>query len=190
MRVNGCFAVAALLLAAAPLTPQQPGQPSVAEAARQARQEQKHARKDVRLYTNDNLPHGSAGLSVAGAETIAPVTAKPPGEKAKSTEGPKKPRGAGGKGPAYWRQRFAETRAKLAQSESELAALEREMGRLQLQYYGDPNKALMQGYTRSDLREQQAKISAKQSEIDRLREELRNLEDELRRSGGEPGWAR
>jgi hypothetical protein len=190
MRVEIRLVVAALCLAPAAFAAQQPGQPSVVEAARQARQAQEHAPKGVKLYTNDNLPRGSGGLSVVGAEAASPRSTKPSSQEAKPAEAPKQPAEPEEKGAAYWHRRFAETRAKLAQAESELAALERGMGQLQLQFYDDPNKALMQGYTRSDIREQQAKIAAKQTEVKQLREQLEKLEDELRRSGGDPGWAR
>jgi chromosome segregation ATPase len=190
MRAQIYLLAATLCLAPRALPAQQTEQPSVAEAARQARQAQKHAPKDVKLYTNDNLPRRSDRPSIAGAETRPSSSAQASPQQGKPAEGAKKQPVPEEKRPAYWRRRFAETRARLAQAVSELASLQREMGRLQVQDYDDPNKGLMQGYTRSDIRDQQAKIAAKQNEIDHLREQLRKLEDELRRSGGEPGWAR
>jgi chromosome segregation ATPase len=189
MRAAIYLLAAALLLAPGALRAQEQEHPSVAEAARQARQAQEHAPKGVKLYTNDNLPRASGGISVVGAPAAEPA-AKFSAKKGPLGPEEKKRAAVEEKGAAYWHNRFAETRGKLAQAESELAALERKMGRLQLQYYADPNKALEQQYTRSDIREQQAKIAAKQEEIDGLHRQLNRLEDELRRAGGDPGWAR
>ena len=48
----------------------------------------------------------------------------------------------------------------------------------------------MQQHDRSDISGNQAKIDAKKKEIDSLNQQLANLEDELRKDGGNPGWAR
>ncbi len=43
---------------------------------------------------------------------------------------------------------------------------------------------------RGDINKKSAKIDAKQRELDQLRQGLADLEDQLRKSGGDPGWAR
>jgi predicted RNase H-like nuclease (RuvC/YqgF family) len=78
----------------------------------------------------------------------------------------------------------------LAKAEKELDVLQRELDKNQVQYYSDPQKALIQQHDRSDINDHQAKIDAKKKEIDSLNQELANLEDELRKAGGNPGWAR
>jgi len=59
-----------------------------------------------------------------------------------------------------------------------------------VQYYSDPQKALMQQYDRKDINDRTAKVDAKKKEIDDLKKQLSDMEDELRKSGGDPGWAR
>jgi cell division protein FtsL len=59
-----------------------------------------------------------------------------------------------------------------------------------VQYYSDPQKALIQQHDRSDINEKTAKIDAKKKEIDSVNQQIADLEDELRKSGGDPGWAR
>jgi len=44
--------------------------------------------------------------------------------------------------------------------------------------------------TRKDINEKMAKIAAKQQEIAQLKQGLEDLEDQLRKSHGDPGWAR
>jgi polyhydroxyalkanoate synthesis regulator phasin len=60
----------------------------------------------------------------------------------------------------------------------------------QVQYYSDPQKALMQQHDRSDINEGTAKIDAKKKDIESLKQQLSDLEDQLRKAGGDPGWAR
>ncbi|MBZ5540773.1 MAG: hypothetical protein LAN61_09665 [Acidobacteriia bacterium] len=90
----------------------------------------------------------------------------------------------------YWRSRFAQAYAKLRTAEKELDVLQREWARLQKQYYDDPNKALREQYTRKEINERATLIEEKKKDILRLKQDLSDLEDDLRRSGGLPGWAR
>ena len=91
---------------------------------------------------------------------------------------------------AGWRKRFAEQREKISQAEQELDILQRESSKLQTQYYADPQKALAEQYTRKDVTDQDAKIQAKKDQIAKLKQGLSDLEDQLRASGGDSGWAR
>jgi hypothetical protein len=68
--------------------------------------------------------------------------------------------------------------------------LQRESEKSQVQYYSDPQKALMEQNTRKDINEKNAKIEQKKLEIANLKQQLDDMEVELRKSGGDPGWAR
>jgi DNA repair exonuclease SbcCD ATPase subunit len=160
-------------------TPSQPQHDSLAEAARKAREQRKSIAKPAKVFDNDTIPKSSGALSVIGEETTKSEAA----ELKKEEKGEKKDE-------AYWRARFAKAHAKLKKDQDELDVLQRELGQLQLQYYPDPMKALEQQYTRSDINKQTAKIDAKQKEIQQDQQALSDLDDELRRSGGDPGWAR
>ena len=89
-----------------------------------------------------------------------------------------------------WRKRFQSQRDQIARAEKELDVLQREEDKAQVQYYPDPKKALDEGYTRKDINEKDAKIAAKKDEIEKLKQGISDLEDELRKSGGDPGWSR
>ena len=161
----------------------------VAAAARKAREQLKNAPKPKKILTNDDIPSANtSNTNPASEEAAAP---KAEGQEAGTDQA------AAGKNPEddpkselYWRKRFQKTRDKLAQAEKELDLLQRELDKDQVQYYPDPQKALIQQHDRSDISEKAAKIQAKQKEIDSLKQELSDMEDDLRKAGGDPGWAR
>jgi chromosome segregation ATPase len=158
----------------------------VAEAARKSREQQKTTPKPKHVFTNDDMP--------AAADKPAPTT-KPDGTPAdanadQATADKDKDAASDPKSEAYWRKRFTEAHNKLANAEKELDVLQRELNKNQVQYYPDPQKALMQQYNRSDINSETAKIDAKQKEIDGLKQHISDMEDELRKAGGDPGWAR
>jgi hypothetical protein len=172
---------------------QQTGDP-VADAARKAREKKKDAAKPKKVYTDDDVkrstpvpeaaatsaPANAGGTDAAKTEPVAGDAAK--GGDATKTEDPNSE--------AAWRKRFQAQRDKIAKAEKELDILGRELEKAQLEYYPDPQKALKEQYDRGDINKKSGKIDAKQRELDQLRQGLNDLEDQLRKSGGDPGWAR
>ncbi len=184
LRLAALLALAAF--AALPVLAQQdqPADP-VADAARKTREQQKNAPPPKKVYTNDDIP---------SAPQPAPAAAAKPSGDASSTATDTSASGSGDdkdKNPeAYWRKRFQKAHEDVAKAEKELDVLQRELNKSQVQYYTDPQKALMQQNDRSDINDTQAKIDAKKKEVDSLNQQLSDLEDELRKAGGDPGWAR
>jgi hypothetical protein len=179
---------AGLCLAALPAfaQQQQTGDP-VADAARRSREKQKTAPKPKKVYTDDDVKPATPATE-AGAAAPAPRGA------AGAQAAAENPQGAGGEkkqdAETTWKKRFADQRNKIASAEKELDILQREAEKAQVQYYNDPQKALVEQNTRKDINEKNAKIEAKKQEIASLKQQLSDLEDELRKSGGDPGWAR
>jgi cell division protein FtsB len=161
---------------------QQTGDP-VADAARKAREQQKTAPKPKKVYTDDDVKPATPDTGTPGQ----PGGAAP--DKGAAA-------GAGDAGAGKddaetaWRKRFKDQRDKIAAAEKELDVLQRESEKAQVQYYNDPQKALSEQYTRKDINDKNAKIDAKKEEIAALKQQLSDLEDELRKAGGDPGWAR
>jgi chromosome segregation ATPase len=154
---------------------QQSGDP-VADAARRSREQKKAAPKPKKVYTDDDIkPAAPASEAGAGGAQAAQGAVAGTGKDGAETT---------------WRKRFADQRAKIAAAEKELDILQREFEKAQLQYYNDPQKALMEQNTRKEINEKNAKIEQKKQEIANLKQQLSDLEDELRKSGGDPGWAR
>jgi hypothetical protein len=156
----------------------------VADAARKARAQQKNAPPPKKVYTNDDIPSAPQPAPAANtsgdASSTAPADTSAAGPDDERTKNPE----------AYWRKRFQKAHDNLAKAEKELDVLQRELDKNQVQYYTDPQKALMQQHDRSDINDNQAKIDAKKKEVDSLRQQLSDLEDELHKAGGDSGWAR
>ncbi|HSK42430.1 MAG TPA: hypothetical protein VLA83_00940 [Candidatus Binatia bacterium] len=157
----------------------------VADAARKARAEKQAAAKPKKVYTDDDFASKKNAPATPAASTG--------GDQASATDATAATDAAALNDPkseAYWRKRFRTVRDKLDNSEKELDVLQRELNKDQVQYYSDPQKALMQQYDRKDINDKTAKVDAKKKEIEDLKKQLSDMEDELRKAGGDPGWAR
>ncbi len=159
---------------------------AVADAARKAReQKKKEAAKPKRVYTESGAPTPSTeapGAPQAGTEGSAKTpdaqAAKDAGKTGEPEESPE----------TKWRKRFKEVYANLARAEKELDVLQREDNKAQTQFYTDPQKALAEQYSRKEINEKAAKIAAKKKEVEALKQQISDMQDELRKSGGDPGW--
>lgn len=183
MRLKSFFrfaAIAAALgLSAISVAAQDQSSDDVAAAARKAREQQKNAPAPKKVFTNDDIPAPKA--AAAAADSAAKGDAKPDDAKADDND----PKSEG-----YWRKRFQQQHDKIDSAEKELDVLQRELNKDQVQYYPDPQKALMEQHDRTDINDKSAKIDAKKKEIETLKQQLTDMEDDLRKAGGDPGWAR
>jgi predicted RNase H-like nuclease (RuvC/YqgF family) len=155
----------------------------VAAAARKAREQheqQKTTPAPKKVITNDDIPAAKNTTPAQGTDPSKGDSAQTSG-KADETDP---------KSEAYWKKRFQEAHDKISQSERELDVMQRELEKDQVQYYSDPQKALAQQHDRSDINDKTDKIDAKKKEIENLKQQLSDMEDEMRKAGGDPGWAR
>ena len=184
-----------LSLAALPVitTAQDSSQPSggdpVADAARHSREAKQTAAKTRKVYTNDDLPQHkdtTPAPTTTSPTTVDTLTTTSPDTATKATSTPDQEKDQ----ETLWRKRFQAQRDKIARAEKELDILQRETQKAQIQYYPDPQKTMNEQYTRKDINEKDAKIAAKRQEVAQLKQGLSDLEDELRKAGGDSGWAR
>ncbi|GAC1660669.1 MAG: hypothetical protein NVS9B4_11920 [Candidatus Acidiferrum sp.] len=167
----------------------------LADAARKARQQKKNEAAPKKVYTEDDFKKttnpDATGQTAAGnpqnASSSTDATLVPPKNAVSEAATGGDPKD---KGEESWRKRFKGQRDKIARAEKELDILQREKEKAQVQYYSDPQKALQEQYTRSEINEKDAKILAQKHEIEQLKQGLSDLEDELRKSGGDSGWSR
>ena len=186
MRVKNWFAgfmiLPALCLAGMAASAQQQGDP-VADAARKAREAQKEKPKPKKVYTDDDVKKSAPDSTTPAnpGDSSAVAIQQRAGDPGKNDDP---------NGESAWRKRFKDARDKIARAEKELEVLQREFEKAQTQYYSDPTKAMNEQNNRAEINDKQAKIDAKKKEIDQLKLATDDLEDQLRKSGGDPGWAR
>jgi hypothetical protein len=183
---------------------QSSGTDSVADAARRAREAKKAAPTGTKVYTDDDVKPATSSASAPPTQTgsgAAPATGDAPAPTqaapaaaegtAPAADANATPRANPGKADEKaWRDKFRGQRDQIARLEKELDVLQREEEKAQVQYYPDPQKALSEGYSRKDINEKDTKIAAKKDEIAKANQALADLEDDLRKSGGDPGWSR
>ena len=193
------LALLALLVCVPARSQQQSSQQSgsgdaVAEAARQAQEKKKEGQKPKKVYTEDDISTKKSDVSVVGS---APADATSAGQ-AKPTDAAATGQAAAAgderkedpNSEAAWRKRFGKLRQKIATAQEELDILQREANKSGVQYYADPTKAMNEQYSREEINKRAAKIDAKKKELGALQQQWSDLEDELRRNHGDPGWSR
>ncbi|HKW61633.1 MAG TPA: hypothetical protein VJN89_03735 [Candidatus Acidoferrum sp.] len=177
---------------------QQTGDP-VADAARKAREEKqkKDAQKPKKVYTDDDIkPAAPDKPEIQNASAAGSTTNGTEASAAGGAQGANEPKAgdAGQKedpnGEKAWRRRFAEQHKKIADAEKALDVLQRELQKSSVQYYADPTKAMNEQNSRKEINDKTAKVEAKKQELAQLRQQLDDMEADLRKSGGDPGWAR
>jgi len=177
------LALGCLLLAGPACLAAQQDQESVADAARKAQAAKKNAPKAKLTIDDDNLGTLTGVVNVVGQEPAAPE------DQTKKPAAPKNAAVAKDKDEDYWRDRFAAANKKLADDQRELDITQRELNLKQEQFYTDPMASLKQEYSRQDINDSRTKIDELTARVAQDKTDLSNLEDELRRAGGDAGWA-
>ena len=155
---------------------------SVADAARKARAAEKNAPKAPTVFTNDNIPTASTGVSVVGQASASAAASSAFADATTHAASEKNDE-------ATWRQKFADARHKVEQDKADLAIMQRELGELNLQYYPNPTEAMKQSVSRTDITTKQNAIDGKQKQLAADEQALSDLQEALRRAGGNPAWA-
>ncbi len=175
------------------LNAQQPAspQPSLGDLARKLKaQRAKTGKKPPTVFTNDNV---SSQPSQEAAPTEA-TTAAPAGTQPEIAATPPGPSSASPSGEVhdekYFRGRMKELQDKLDQHRRQLEVLTQKGAQNQMQFYPDPNKALLQEYSRSDINKLNSDADKKRMEIEADEKAIDDLREQLRREGGSAAWLR
>lgn len=151
-------------------------QPSLGDLARKQRAEQAQAAEPpARVYTNENLPGGTDSVSIVGPPEAeaAPAQAVPGGELHRKH------------GEQYDRAQMSELQQRLDTHQRELEVLEQKLGENQVQYYANPSEALEQQHSREDISRITDAIGQKKQQVEADQRAIADLEDEVRRQGGD-----
>jgi hypothetical protein len=165
------------------------GSTSLGDLARQLKAQRAKSDAKPRVFTNDDLPAPPPGEQAAGSSAKSSATTKEtnPGQQSADETGEET------HGEKYFRRRMSKLQDRLNIHQRELSVLEQKLGQNQMMYYPDPNKGLLQesGPTAmSDVGDLQGQIAKKKGEITADQEAIENLQDQLRREGGDPAWLR
>jgi hypothetical protein len=162
--------------------------PSLGELARKLKEERKaQGTKAVRVFTNENIPrHGGISVMGAGTET-AKAKAAEAGAAAPSPKAGRK------HGKGYFQKRAQRIRSNLSLHQRELVVLQQQLAQAQMTYYPNPQTTLEQesgpGF-QSDANKLRQQIQDKQAQIAGDEKDLQDLQQQLQRDGGDPGWLR
>ena len=187
--------VSALMLASAIAWGQPPQSadnrtPSLGAVARQLRADRAETgKKQVKVFTNDNLPPPPAGQGLTAASGISPAPSPTPQVQPESGAATKRAAGEV-HNEEYYREEKAKIGATMEIHRRELAVLQQKSSQGDMQYYPDPNKTLQQEYSRSDINKLNDQTEKKKQQIAADERALDDLRDQLRREGGDPGWLR
>jgi hypothetical protein len=155
----------------------------IAELARQERARRKPGESKAVLTNNSQtVPKGSEPGSVTVSKAAPAV---PTGTTTATGE----VRDNKGRNEQYWRSTFEKARQNLKRAEEQLTVLDLRMNDLQGSLYREGV------YSRElEIRQQIAETEKAQTiahdDVAAAQKNISDLEDELRRSGGPPGWAR
>lgn len=140
---------------------------SLAEAAKKARQNQKNPQSAPVVFTNDNMPRSST-ISVVGNTNSSSATA---GTRASTT--------AAKDDETTWRLKFINARAKLRQDQEKLVFLRNDLNSLGFVRY----------FSESDAVAKQKAVQGQENQITADQKAIEDLQDALRKAGGDPAWA-
>ena len=181
------IAIAVMLAASAVAAAAQPSQ-SLGDLARRARAHSEPHRA-VRSYTEDDL----ARLRLLPVNVIGEAVPDDENSTEASTAALREAE-------AIWRRAFAEARRDVARAESQIARLQREFDSASAKSLlldwpivtcGADGSVFAPGHPQgAALNELCRALMTTRKYRDEARSYLINLEDELRRAGGYPGWAR
>jgi hypothetical protein len=164
---------ACALIAALAFTPVTRGQ-SLGELARRERDHHKvESKKSKKVYTNDDIP----SVGPPAPEVSAPPPSSPDQNKKPTAE-------AEAESEKQWKQRFAQARMRVRDAEQNAWQT-----RIQTVFVGGSG---ITGMTRGATVPVQMQVRefVETEELRQAQKALADLEDELRRAGLPPGWAR
>lgn len=156
---------------------------SIADYAKKLKEQQQKSTlpsKPAKVYTNDDVQQLQSTTGVSTAATpLAPAGAASSGGEKHDAK--------------YYRKAYGKLLAQKQLHERELEVLQQKAAISDVQFYSDPNKELQQTsgpQARSDINKAQSAVNAKKLEIENDDQAISDLQDQLRRDGGDAGWLR
>ncbi len=170
---------------------------SLADAARKERDRQRTVQSKA-VYSNESAKASipavpappsaeSTTSSPASATSISNATAD---RKPEETAAPTGPTDSKGRDEKAWKATFSEARQELKRNEEKLQLAELKIRELNTQLLRQSDMYNRENRVSAELRAANETIETARRDVERSKQKIADLETELRRSGGPPGWAR
>jgi chromosome segregation ATPase len=140
------------------------------------------------VYTNGvAIP---SPTSTSSAPTPPPSTAAAPAKKPEGTAAPAGPTDNKGRDEKYWREAFQKAREEAKRADDNVQLLDLKVKDLNTQLLRQSDVYNREYRVGAQIAAAQAELDAARTRADQARQNIADLEEDLRRSGGLPGWAR
>jgi chromosome segregation ATPase len=155
---------------------------TLADIARQERERQKQLHSAV-VVVQGAITTTAASTSATAATTTPPATTSEPPK----TTGPVDNKGHDEK---YWRTQFDSARAALKRAQDNVQVLDLKIKELNTELLNRSDVYNREYRLGPQIAETQKQLDDANKQVDGAKKKISDLEDELRRAGGPPGWAR
>ena len=154
------------------------------DIARQERARQK------RLHSTVVVVSGTT-TSVAATSSTTAAVATPPSATPPSATAPTAPvDNKGQRDEKYWRTQFDNARAALKKAQDNVQLLDLQIKDLNTQMLRQSDMYNREYRLGPQIAETQKQLDGANKQVDDAKKKIADLEDELRRAGGPPGWSR
>jgi FlaA1/EpsC-like NDP-sugar epimerase len=153
---------------------------TVAEIARKERERQKSVQSKAVVI--------GAGNRTSTTGTMAPATTPTPPQAGGVK--PVTPTDANGKDEKYWRAQFQQARDNLKRAEARAEVLDLRIKDLNTQLLRQSDIYNRENRLGVEIAMTQKDLDAARKEAEQAKQKLVDLENDLRKAGGPPGWAR
>jgi predicted RNase H-like nuclease (RuvC/YqgF family) len=169
------FTICGLLLITFALDSFAQGTTGIAEAARKERERQKRVHSETKVVGAGAPVTTSAGTASTAATASTSV----------ATTTPKQERDE-----KYWRAQFQKAREDVKRADERIQLLELKLKELNTQMLNRSDVYNREYRLGAEITETQKQLDDARKAADAAKKKITDLEDELRRAGGPPGWAR
>jgi chromosome segregation ATPase len=153
---------------------------SLADVARKERERQKQTQPQTKtVVVESGVPATTTAGTSATAETAQLPVLTPGGLKDNNGHDEK-----------YWRERFQQARNDAKRAEARVVLLDNKLKELNTQFLNRTDIYNRENVVGKEIGDAQKQLDDAHKEADQANQKITDLEDELHRAGGPPGWAR
>jgi hypothetical protein len=153
---------------------------SLADVARKERERQKQTQPQKKtVIVESGVPAIATAGTSSTAETAPLPVLTPGGFKDNNGHDEK-----------YWRDRFQQARNDAKRAEARVQVLDTKLKELNTQYLNRTDIYNRENVVGKEIGDTQKQLGDARKEADQANQKITDLEDELHRAGGPPGWSR